>query len=125
MPLFAKGGYAYRLCKVPASGLSGVTEECFQNGHLEFAGPHTWIIHRPRPGSRWSRRAAVRTTDIRGSQWTKINVPGMFQEEGPWVWKDLVRVPQSLEAGEYVLSFRWDCQNTPQVWNSCATIQVE
>ena len=24
------GGYSYRLCKVPAEGMSGITEECFQ-----------------------------------------------------------------------------------------------
>ena len=26
-----------------------------------------------------------------------------------------VEVPNDLEAGEYVLSFRWDCKCTPQV----------
>ena len=26
-----------------------------------------------------------------------------------------VEVPEDLEAGEYVLSFRWDCKCTPQV----------
>ena len=29
--------------------------------------------------------------------------------------KNQVEVPASLEAGEYVLSFRWDCKCTPQV----------
>ena len=39
------GGYAYRLCKAPdwklmidINGVPEVTEECFQNGHLKFAG---------------------------------------------------------------------------------------
>ena len=38
--------------------------------------------------------------------------------------KDLVEVPETLEPGEYVLSFRWDSQQTPQVWNSCANIKI-
>ena len=33
------GGYSYRLCKIPPEGRSGLTEECFQQGHLAFAGP--------------------------------------------------------------------------------------
>ena len=35
------GGYSYRLCKIPPEGRSGLTEECFQQGHLSFAGPGT------------------------------------------------------------------------------------
>ena len=31
------------------------------------------------------------------------------------ICKNQVEVPASLEAGEYVLSFRWDCKCTPQV----------
>jgi hypothetical protein len=26
--------------------------------------------------------------------------------------------------GSFVLSFRWDCEQTPQVWSSCADIEV-
>lgn len=36
---------------------------------------------------------------------------------------DKLKVPQ-LEAGEYSLSWRWDCEETPQVWNSCADISI-
>lgn len=116
-----KGGYAYRLCKVPAAGISGVTEQCFQNGHLNFDGPYTWVTNNAR-GTNFVQEAAVRTTDINGSQWTKINIPRAGDAE--WFWKDRVQVPQSLETGPYVLSFRWDCENTPQVWNSCANIEI-
>ena len=37
---------------------------------------------------------------------------------------DKVRVPQDLAAGEYVLSFRWDCEQTPQAWTQCSDITV-
>jgi hypothetical protein len=36
---------------------------------------------------------------------------------------DTLKVP-ALPAGEYSLSWRWDCEQTPQVWNSCADITV-
>ena len=41
-----------------------------------------------------------------------------------WAFRDLVTVPEDLEAGKYVLSFRWDCQNSPQIWSSCANINI-
>ena len=31
-----RGGYAYRLCKVNDGKVWEVTEQCFQNGHLNF-----------------------------------------------------------------------------------------
>merc|ERR1719313_864682 len=35
---------------------------------------------------------------------------------------DEVQVPS--EKGEYLLSWRWDCEETDQVWNSCADITI-
>lgn len=37
---------------------------------------------------------------------------------------DQVRVPKNIDLGEYVLSFRWDCEQTPQVWAQCADINI-
>jgi len=37
---------------------------------------------------------------------------------------DEVILPEDLEAGDYVMSFRWDCEQTPQVWTQCADITV-
>lgn len=37
---------------------------------------------------------------------------------------DKVQVPDDLEAGDYVLSFRWDCEQTPQIWNACSSIKL-
>lgn len=37
---------------------------------------------------------------------------------------DQLRVPEHLEAGEYVLGFRWDCETSAQVWQSCADITI-
>ena len=37
---------------------------------------------------------------------------------------DMVQVPQNLEPGLHVLSHRYDCEQTQQVWTSCADILV-
>jgi hypothetical protein len=36
---------------------------------------------------------------------------------------DLVKVP-ALPVGDYALSFRWDCEQTPQIWAQCANIKI-
>ena len=41
-----------------------------------------------------------------------------------WSIVDKVNIPKDLEPGHYVLSFRWDCEQTSQVWNSCASIKL-
>jgi len=43
----------------------------------------------------------------------------------PFTMIDQVKVPEDMAAGEYVLSWRWDCEQTPQVWNSCSDIRVK
>ena len=34
-----------------------------------------------------------------------------------------VEVPQ-VSPGQYVLSFRWDCEQTSQIWTACANINI-
>ena len=44
---------------------------------------------------------------------------------GAWVdgvIVDNVTVPSSLAPGRYVLGFRWDAEQTSQVWSSCADV---
>ena len=37
--------------------------------------------------------------------------------------KDKLIVP-NLPDGKYLLSWRWDCEQTPQIWNTCADITL-
>ena len=98
---------------------------------MKFDGPYTWLLML----SSWTdveatlKRTARRTvegTNPPGSEWATFVVPNdeEYVPEYGWGIKDLVQVPQSLETGRYVLSFRWDTQNTPQVWNTCANIEI-
>lgn len=37
---------------------------------------------------------------------------------------DQVQIPSDLPEGDYILGFRWDCEQTPQVWATCADVSV-
>ena len=37
---------------------------------------------------------------------------------------DKIQIPSHLEPGNYVISFRWDCEQTPQIWNACGSIDL-
>ena len=37
---------------------------------------------------------------------------------------DSVRVPAALSPGRYVLQWRWDCEESDQVWASCSDITI-
>jgi len=125
------GGYAYRLCKVNNGKFWKVTEKCFNKGHLNFYGDTTWIDMDARRGemteNTWEARELVTTTEgttPEGSMWAKLTI-GRPSKGQYFAFKDLVEVPEDLEAGEYVLSFRWDSLHTPQVWNACSNILVQ
>ena len=37
---------------------------------------------------------------------------------------DCVLIPESLELGEYLLSWRWDAEQSAQVWQNCADVLI-
>jgi hypothetical protein len=146
------GGYSFRLCPKPKDHMA-LTEECFQDHPLRFVGDVQWVQDKTQRSTRTAIRA-VRTdvgTHPRGSQWTRNPVPACDHYGGgvlsctgeqfpppvgpggakvkgfrtlPWNIVDRVKVPSELPAGDYVLSFRHDCEQTPQVWNQCADVRL-
>jgi len=44
-----------------------------------------------------------------------LEIPGIF---------DIVHIPDDLAVGDYVIGFRWDCEQTPQVWSNCADVTI-
>jgi len=40
-----------------------------------------------------------------------------------WSVVDKVRVPK-VPPGDYVVSFRWDCEQTPQIWSQCSDVTI-
>jgi len=157
------GGYSYRLCKVPNQGHAGLTEDCFQKGHLDFYGDSSWVQYGEDKQNR-TEIPALRTdkgTIPFKSQWTRNPIPAcigpaggymdstpdcpkgtQFDPPSPGLYGygeimsapgaatfgfnivDKLQIPSNLESGEYVLSFRWDCEQTSQVWNTCSNIFI-
>jgi hypothetical protein len=37
---------------------------------------------------------------------------------------DKLVVPAHIEPGQWVLGFRWDCERSAQVWQSCADVTI-
>lgn len=38
---------------------------------------------------------------------------------------DQVRIPANLKPGDYVLGWRWDCEESTQVWTSCSDVTIK
>jgi len=125
------GGYIYRLCPANAEP----TEECFRANTLPFANDFT-TVHFIN-GSRLSIPAMRTTqgTSPPGSQWTKNPIPrnvGQFPSPFPgaignrWEFSlvDQITVPTDLIPGDYILSWRWDCEMTSQVWTNCGDVTI-
>jgi len=56
---------------------------------------------------------------------SSYNITNTHEQTGwlPFI-ADFVVVPEVAKEGHYVLSWRWDSEQTPQVWNSCADIYI-
>ena len=37
---------------------------------------------------------------------------------------DTLQLPPNLKAGSYVLGWRWDCEESTQVWSSCSDVTI-
>jgi len=51
-------------------------------------------------------------------------MPGVVESVNVGIM-DVVKVPEHLQPGEYVLGWRYDCEGTAQVWSNCADITLE
>jgi hypothetical protein len=34
------------------------------------------------------------------------------------------QIPEGLAAGQYVLGWRWDCEESNQIWQSCSDVTI-
>ena len=50
--------------------------------------------------------------------------PGMW---GPYDLQivDKLKIPEHLIPGDYVLGWRWDCEESTQIWSSCSDVTIE
>jgi len=128
------GGYAYRLCKVPVGGFTELTEECFQNGHLEYADvdKQQVVYEKDRYTQERTEIDAMRFTEGTtppGSTWTTIPFTPKTEDHGDEATGeghiiDQIKVPADLEPGRYVLSFRWDSKCSREVFSFCSNVEI-
>lgn len=54
--------------------------------------------------------------------------PGVCKCSGDWNDQveivDRVAIPEGLAPGKYVLGWRWDCEESTQVWTSCSDVTI-
>lgn len=51
---------------------------------------------------------------------------GYYRSDDGMVYSilDRVHVPEAMAPGSYLLSWRWDCEQSHQIWQNCADIQI-
>lgn len=136
------GGYAYRLCPESEPQL----EACFQRHHLQFVGDTSTVHYIDGKEIAIPALTTTKGTSPAGSQWRRNPIPlgcgtttcdnghyrGLFAPPCPgcsgdrrnFSVVDEVFVPASLASGNYTLSWRWDTEETPQIWNNCGDVTI-
>merc|ERR1711920_503526 len=120
-----RGGYTYRLCKMPEGGRGSIEEECFTKNVLKFATNFTMIKAMNWKGEgeweRFDQTDLSEGTYPEGSVWRPV---GKYLKGKPTLRKDSVVVPSTLAPGDYVLGWRWDGSGGNQVWVSCSSMKL-
>lgn len=62
--------------------------------------------------------------DIANGNTTATQYSGYGKSIWAWSVLDKVLVPATLATGTYKLSWRWDCEQSAQVWQNCADVEV-
>jgi len=147
------GGYAYRLCRLIGDATKEtVTEECFRDGHLKFSNSTHSQVRRlydspvaipspifPGDTGPW-RKNPIAPCKKWGSSYQQCEplfkppkeAPGMYgsvhsrpvDPGRDWQVMDSLKIDNRFPHGRYVLSWRMDAQQTPQVWMGCSDIEV-
>ena len=144
------GGYQWRLC--PAS--EPLSEACFQRHPIPFAGRQqlqfkhnatafditpTYVTEGTRPhGSTWARNPIpIDPTDFappcdEPDPFAPAPVPfgnvtptrcwGNFPSHVQII--DFLEVPRDLPSGEYVVGWRWDGEQSAQIWSACSDVSI-
>lgn len=87
----------------------------------------------PRSVNEWNNYGASfepaceESAECRNSHF-KGPAPGVCKCSGDWNDRveivDKVQIPANLKTGRYVLGWRWDCEESSQVWASCSDVTI-
>eukprot|EP00937_MAST-01D_sp_MAST-1D-sp2_P002723 g2723.t1 len=137
------GGYLYRLA--PADG--PLTEETFNKLPLPFVGQQafrwrggwenggeelwfngTYVSEGTVPaGSTWVTNPVPRDPTVPNKCTDPAMCHGMIDgstADPTLEIVDRVRIPADTAPGQYVLGWRWDCEESNQIWQSCSDVTI-
>lgn len=100
--------------KVPIPSCSGPA-----GGGLTCSGCDKPMFESPIPGL-WGEGA---TNGCAGCDPSKPTPQDICNQVMDFEIIDKVQVPD-LPVGDYALSFRWDCEQSPQIWTQCSNIKI-
>ena len=60
-----------------------------------------------------------------GSDPSRVPNPAPLHPMESYAVEDALKVPADIAPGDYVLSYRWDCEATSQIWQSCSDVTIE
>jgi len=87
-------------------------------------GPWAWKMYGASTEPVCEESAACKSSAVTG----KSPAPGTCKCSGEWNDRveivDQVQIPSDLRPGKYVLGWRWDCEESTQVWTSCSDLEV-
>lgn len=147
------GGYQYRLCpaneepteacfqRTPLPWASQTQVLKFRDREEEITG--TFITEGTTPaGSTWAMnpipmcgQETTHTSDPSGNvhtcpsgvpaNWTNFPYPAPGTSDiMSFTIGDSLRIPPHIGAGEYLFQWRWDSEQTPQVWGACSDVTI-
>ena len=145
------GGYQYRLCpksqplteecfqRIPLTFVGMQSFKWGDGTQIYFEGTYVSKGTVPK-GSTWAMNPIPRNdTEQTGQSFrprckeipdcgstsvmSKCLCSGMW---GPYDLKivDTIHLPHELLAGDYVLGWRWDCEESTQIWSSCSDVTI-
>jgi len=132
------GGWSFRLCPKDQDP----SEDCFQQHALQLVGQSTLhftngtelsLSAKRTADSTWSRnlipgKIGQHLRSEVGASEDRLEYPMPFSGLTPNQWDfsivENVALPNDLPLGDYLLSWRWDCESSPQVWFSCADVSI-
>lgn len=99
--------WGYQPCNI------GFTHPSYEGWDDPHRGPSKWVPHGGKPAPS-TYPACSNGVDGEGCCHTSAYMAVV----------DRVRVPD-VPPGDYVLRWRWDCEQTPQIWANCADIIIQ
>ena len=138
------GLYSYRLCQddelvakfintqyTPTSSDMSAMEKCFQNGVLRCGGVPGQLcpVHPDCENTGWGCESANATwfncgpKDNGRCEARSVGKCFTHGADGS-ILRDQVKLPANYKSNHTLLGFRWDCEDTPQLWLHCSDIQI-